>query len=135
MRTLRATLAADLMNRRPLKPNEAEALLDYFETVGELARRRVLDDEMLWNQLSLEIRCYWAGRSGYGLSGYVQKKRSSTGDPTWYERAQWLEGAMALQDSRHRGIPVAETLLSDDRIRECLTGETNLEHVLQSPRR
>lgn len=131
MRGLRATVAADLMNKKKPKPDEAEGILDYFEEVGELARRHELDDEMVWNQISVSVRCYWNG----GLGNYVRDRRRTMGDPTWYQDTEWLEGAMAAEESRQRGIPVAETLLTDERIQECLKSETNLAHVLQRSRR
>lgn len=131
MRSLRATVAADLMNKTKPKPDEAEGILDYFEEVGELARRHELDEEMVWNQISVSVRCYWNG----GLGNYVRDRRGTMGDPTWFQDTEWLERAMALDEARRRGIPLTETLLTDERIRECLKSETNLAHVLQRARR
>jgi hypothetical protein len=43
----------------PGSPIDAETLLDFFETLGDLTKRKFLDERMVWNEFSIAVRCYW----------------------------------------------------------------------------
>ena len=115
MRQARSRVAWALMNHETLIPSEAETILDYFETVGFYARNGMLDNDLLWNDLSDAVRCYW-----YGMRDYAQKERAASHDPTLWENTEWLDSAMAAEEQRHRTL---ETHLTPARVTDFLRSE------------
>ena len=117
MKEARSRVAWALMNRRALVPNEAETVLDYFETVGFYARNGLLDNDLLWNDLSDAVRCYWNQ-----LGDYALMQRRANHDATLWENFEWLDQAMAVQErERH----LLDTHVTAERISRFLRSEVS----------
>lgn len=87
-------------NRDPDSPfrfeeeNSAETLLDFFEMLGHLVRRELVDRKLAQNNFSIAVLCYWTG-----LESYVSKIRNKyNNDPTIYEEAKWLYDFMLRKE-------------------------------------
>jgi hypothetical protein len=126
----RSRVSAALINKTAFMPKDAETILGYFEKAGQLSRIKMLDEELIWNDLSVAVRCYW-----YGLGSYARNKRSVKRDPTLYDETEKLEQAMKVREARHRRIPVTEVILTPEGMRDFLTSETKLHDVLQPRKR
>jgi len=76
----------------------ADTLLDFFETMGHLAHRGLLDDdELLWNDFSMPVLCYWTA-----LTTYVEKRRMQFRDEVVFGEAEWLYNFMQTQEQKRR---------------------------------
>lgn len=75
----------------------ADTLLDFFETMGHLAHRGLLDNELLWNDFSMSVLCYWNG-----LAGYVEKRRMQFRDEVVFGEAEWLYNFLQAEEQRRR---------------------------------
>ncbi len=64
---------------------DLEPVLDFFETVGALVRRRALDPELAWSSFSYWVTCYAAI-----ARDRIQARRSLESDHTYYEEFEFL---------------------------------------------
>ncbi len=87
-------------NRNPDSPfrfeeeNSAETLMDFFEMLGHLVRRKLVDQKLAQNNFSIAVLCYWTG-----LEPFVSKIRNKyNNDPTIYEEAKWLYDFMLRKE-------------------------------------
>ena len=87
-------------NKDPSSPlrfaeeNYAETLLDFFEMLGHLVRRGLVDRKLTQNNFSIAVLCYWTG-----LESYVSKIRNKyNNDPTVYEESKWLYDFMLRKE-------------------------------------
>lgn len=65
----RSALAAALIGQRKPYPHEATAVLDVLDGLAYDVNRRELDEERVWNDFGLAVRCYW-----HRLESYVNEK-------------------------------------------------------------
>lgn len=91
MRQRRATFALMLYTfdkREEIDLYSTDSVLDFFEEVGHLVKRGVLDKEMAWNHFFWHLeRYYQAVSSPVNL---IRKARSKHKFPTLYSEAEWL---------------------------------------------
>lgn len=100
-------------------------VLGFFENIGHLVRRRVLDREMIWNKFGWYIiRYHIALSAGQSL---IEQNRASEGDTTLWEEFDWLNGEM-LRIYRKRGISIGQSTW-DARIDELLRQESHLNDL------
>ena len=92
-REQRARAARDLMKREPL---EAEPILDFFETMGLLLRRKALDREMVAHTFS-----YWIERYYAALQPYIEERQRR--DPlVWQDLAVLVQSVRRERERRLR---------------------------------
>ena len=64
MQRARARLAAKLLaNSETLEVEDT--LLVFYENLGILVRRKLLDPELVWNTFSIDVQCYWPALEHY----------------------------------------------------------------------
>ena len=63
----------------------AETLLDFFETLGDLTKRKFLDQRMVWHEFSIPLRCYWPA-----LLPYANDMKRNYSDNTLYTETESL---------------------------------------------
>jgi len=104
--------AAVGMLRQPPEFQEAEDILDFFETIALLSRRGALDRYMLWHTFY-----YWIDRYYEATKGHIEERRR--GEPTvWQDIGPFVESLRKLQmkeaglSSMEQTIPSVEELES-----------------------
>jgi len=100
-------------------------VLTFFELVGTLTHRRVLDDDLVWEAFGSWVEAYyWAVRNPFDLIGQVRQDWS---DPLIYHEFEWLHARIERIDAKasggHAGPPPG------DMARRILTRESQLESV------
>ena len=118
----RARVAAALLKGQRATPNDIETILGHFETLGFLARRGLVDRRMMWVDYGESVQCYW-----YALKDYVEQMRKRRQDPSWYEETELLNHDLATEEASRARVPLSFT---DDRVKEFLKSETDIEHYL-----
>jgi hypothetical protein len=68
----------------------AAQLSDYWDYVGALVRARHVDRTLVYQNLGVDIRSWWAT-----LAPWVRNYRIESGDPTGVAHFEWLAGLMA----------------------------------------
>ena len=71
--------------KRGSDAGELEPVLDFFETVGLLVRREVVDKELAWNSFS-----YWVLRYAALAGNQIKVRRKKEHDPTYYQEFDFL---------------------------------------------
>lgn len=78
-------------------------VLEFYENLGHLVRRRALDPLMIWNEFSVGLMCSFQclvlGENA------LRKLREQNGDPTLYEEMEWLN-ARFVKIFRKRDVSV-----------------------------
>ena len=64
---------------------DVEPVLDFFETVGVLLRRRAIDQELAWDSFS-----YWVLRYAVLAREQIQFRRKDESDETYYQEFEFL---------------------------------------------
>lgn len=100
MAAVRSRVAATLLRHEQPTPNDIESILDRLESVALYARRKMLDPELVWNDFSYPVLCYW-----HELSAYAITQRGVRSDQTLFTEVEALSRAMQAEATRHRGIP------------------------------
>jgi hypothetical protein len=90
----------DGTDREHLPEGSAAGLMNYWETVAELARHGDLDRKILYSGFGALYQAWWAI-----LAPYVRAKRAEQGNPGQYADNEWLADYMAEMD-RRAGVPV-----------------------------
>jgi hypothetical protein len=68
----------------------AAQLSDYWDYVGALVRAGHIDRTLVYQNLGIDIRSWWAT-----LAPWVRSYREDAGDPTGVAHFEWLAGVMA----------------------------------------
>jgi hypothetical protein len=101
-------------------------VLTFFELVGTLTHRKVLDDDLVWEAFGTWISAYYSGlRKPVDLIGQL---RTDLQDPLIYHELEWLHHRLEAIDAQRMGHGVA-VLESDEEIRRVLRRETQLESL------
>ncbi len=100
-------------------------VLTFFELVGTLTHRRVLDDDLVWEAFGTWIEAYYyAMRHPVDL---IAQLRVDFADPLIFHELEWLHDKIAAIDAKEGGPHVApETIGLNRRIME---REAQLESV------
>jgi hypothetical protein len=102
-------------------------ILGFFETMGHLVRRGILDEQMIWNKFGWYIvRYHLALSSDRNL---IEANRRSENDDTLWEEFDWLNRRMLRIYSR-KSVNIAGPELRRQRVDELLQQELNLTHFL-----
>ena len=117
MREQRSKAARQMLRETP-DFTEAEDILDFFETVALLSRKKALDRYMIWHTFY-----YWIDRYYEATKSHIEQRRKT--DPTvWQDIGPFVENLRKLQ--------VEEAGLSS--IDQTIPSAAELEHFLNEER-
>jgi len=115
-REQRARAAAGML-REPPEFQEAEDILDFFETIALLCRRKALDRYMLWHTFY-----YWVDRYYEAAKGYIEEHRRT--EPTvWQDIGPFVARLRKLQKQKAGLASLAQTIPSGEEIASFLREE------------
>lgn len=114
-RQLRRNAASSLLKKSSAPPDE---VLDFFETIGMLVRRGVLDEEVVWHTFFYWVNGYW-----YAAHDYIKSKN----DPTFYEDMRYLHERLVALEKHKYNSPESEIQPSEPELKDFLIEESNLQ--------
>lgn len=97
MRAARRKAASALKNGTD--GTELEPVLDFFETVGLLVRRRAIDKEIAWNYFS-----HWVLRYAALSLKQIHARRKAESDDTYYQEFESLVKLLTQLDIKKRKL-------------------------------
>ncbi len=97
MRAARRKAASALKNGTNV--TELEPVLDFFETVGLLVRRRAIDKEIAWNYFS-----HWVLRYAVLSLEQIHTRRRAESDDTYYQEFEYLVKLLTQLDIKKRKL-------------------------------
>jgi hypothetical protein len=92
-------------------------VIDFFDTVGTLARKGVLDKELVWHTFYWPMANYWAV-----CQDFVRETQTSEGTATWEDYCE-LMGEMKLTEAERSKRPLAAIGPSKDQVAEFMAEE------------
>jgi hypothetical protein len=101
------------------KYEEVDDVLDFFETVGLLVRRRAVDELFVWHSFS-----YWIHRYRALTRDHVVSCRAK--DATWWEDFVWLEDRLTEVAKKRLGCPYADVVLGPEDLANFIEDESTL---------
>jgi hypothetical protein len=123
-RRRRRALARSLKNGQGIE-KDGEEVLVFFETMGSLVHRGVLDKKLVWNEFAWDITHYWMACRH--PRNEIQGWRDECADPTLWSEFEWLYHEVIRIDARKRRIPQARAEPSVVAVNEFLDSEATLE--------
>jgi hypothetical protein len=102
-------------------------VITFFELVGTLTHRRVLDDDLVWEAFGTWVSAYYlAVRQPVDLIGQL---RHDLSDPLLYHEFEWLYKRLIEldQEQSEDHAPVAQESLAD--VQRILSRESKLESI------
>lgn len=124
MRVARAELAEFLLAPTPGEGPPNFELPRFFELMGFLTHRKVLDPEMIWNGFGGWVSGYW-NRLRRPVD-FIGVARSDFQDPLIFAEFEWLEKRMVEIDRRRLGSAFSNLLESDEEAKRLLSREATL---------
>lgn len=76
-------------------------VLEFFEEIGYMTRRKVLDEGMVWNSFSWWLEPYYLAVTGN--PNIIEEARSETQSPALYREIEWLYGRMCSVSKKEQG--------------------------------
>jgi hypothetical protein len=133
MRKYRGQFAKTLLeSRNSIDVRNNTPVLEFFEELGYMTRRGVLDEGMVWNSFSWWFEPYYlAARANPDL---IADGRSKTQSPSLFREIEWLYGRMQQVSKTEHGTP-NYIPPSTDYIREILEDEAKLAEPSAAPDR
>ncbi len=126
MRAARQHLADHLLRHAHEDLANVE-VVNFFELVGTLTHRRVLDADLVWEAFGSWIEAYyWAIRNPADLVGQLRSKLS---DPWLYHEFEWLHQRLLDLDKSHAGPHPGPSLDPGETARQILSAEVSLESI------
>jgi gamma-glutamylcysteine synthetase len=124
MRRARQHLSSRLMKNAPEEVTSVEVAV-FFELVGTLTHRKVLDHDLVWEAFGSWITNYYhALRNPVDLIG---KARADLQDPLVFHEFEWLHDRMMALDRKALGVRHAAALEHDEERRAILQREAVLD--------
>jgi hypothetical protein len=105
-------------------------VLGFFENLGHLVRRRVVDERMVWNKFGWYVTRYFLALTFAG--DLIASSRKAEDDKTLWEEFEWLNKRM-LRIYRRRGIDIIGSHPPSQRVSELLEQETTLTDWKEPP--
>ena len=125
MRAVRRHLA-DRLLRQAHQDIASLEVVTFFELVGTLTHRKVLDDDLVWEAFGTWVGAYyWALRNPIDLIGQT---RASLSDPLVFHEFEWLNHRLEELDRKALG-PTAQPRDPEGDARRILTREAALESI------
>lgn len=113
----RRVSAADSLKTHP--DEEIDDVLDFFDWVGYLLRRRALDKGMVWHTFFHWVQGYWSA-----AEGYIRQTRQEI--PVIWEDLPYLYDQLTAIEKHRRKCSDADLTLSKDDVQEFLDQESIL---------
>ncbi len=124
MRAARRHLS-DRLLRQAHEDIASMEVITFFELVGTLTHRKVLDDLLVWEAFGTWIDSYyWALRHPVDL---IAQLRSSLDDPWVFHEFEWLHGRIEAIDRKMTGTPTHSD--PGEYAKRILTREAALESI------
>lgn len=102
-------------------------VITFFELVGTLTHRKVLDDDLVWEAFGTWATTYWlAIRQPVDL---VARLRVDLSDPLVFHEYEWLYDRLLEIDRAEIGSPVGLPPESMDDVNRMLSREAKLESI------
>ena len=118
-RDVRSRVAKNFRRKRKRVLNQEDYfLLNFFETLGYLVRRGMVDKEMIWIEFSIKIQGWW---SVYAKN--IKNLRIEDEDETLYEEFEYLYNEMLDLEIERRLISKKQATFSKDKIEQFLKSE------------
>lgn len=116
MRVHRREFAATLLDKRPLNLRNDAPVLEFFEEVGYMTRRKVLDAGMVWNSFTWCLEPYFLTSKAA-----IEDVRKDTHRPGFFSETEWLHKKMTELDRKYENQKYMERSKED--LKEFLTQE------------
>lgn len=124
MRAHRRKLARKLLDQSYEDITNME-VATFFELIGALTHRRVLDEVLVWEAFGTWVTSYYSAmRKPRDLVAEVREKFQ---DPLIFHDLEWLNDRIQRIDVHRLGHRHSESMLSDIEVRETLTRDSQLE--------
>jgi hypothetical protein len=101
MKDKRKILAEILITKKDIVQ---EDILIFFETMGCLTRRKVLTNDMVWNEFSWVVIRYYIALTKFTGIDYIDKLRKDNKDITLYSDFEWLYNCLIKLDMKKRKV-------------------------------
>lgn len=111
--------AKQLLDKTPAA--ELERVLDFFDTIGLLVRREVLDEEFAWHTFYWPAGNYWSASHDY-----VRMVQREEGGATWQDLHHLIPRLQAIE-ARKSSCPQAEIFPSKEQTETFLNDEANIQ--------
>jgi len=112
-----------LQDRSSIDPSGDSPVLEFFEELAYMTKRRVLDVGMVWNSFSWVIEHYYPAVTS--TPNLLEKARLDSRSTTLYRELVWLYGELCTVCAREEGS-VTYMPPSEKDIQRFLEDETNL---------
>ena len=96
-----------------------DPILDFFEMLGMLVRKRAIDDQMVWHSFFFWFNSYW-----HLATARIAMKR--TADHTVWAEAAYLYRRLVILEREQRSCSEDATVPSNDTLSMFLTAEATL---------
>ena len=126
MRAARRHLSERLLKQAHQDISNLETIT-FFELVGTLTHRKVLEDDLVWEAFGGWVTgYYWALRHPVDMMGDV---RTAMHDPLVFHEFEWLNGRVLEIDRRRLGGASSSDAMATEESARILARETRLESV------
>jgi hypothetical protein len=126
MRAARRHLADRLLRQAHEDIANVEVVA-FFELIGTLTHRRVLDSDLVWEAFGTWIDAYYyALRNPVDL---IAQLRTRLADPLLYHEYEWLHQRLLELDRSHAGPSPPPPIDPAEPARKVLSGEVALESI------
>ena len=102
-------------------------VVTFFELVGTLTHRKVLDDELVWEAFGTWITAYWWALRN--PADWVGRLRHDLGDPLVFHEFEWLQARVTELDRRALAKLRTELGNPEEESRRILSREALLESL------
>jgi len=126
MRSVRRHLADHLL-RQAHEDIASMEVVTFFELIGTLTHRRVLDDDLVWEAFGTWVQAYyWALRNPVDMIGQLRKNLD---DPLVFHEFEWLQHRLEVIDRKQLGSHVTPHADEGEEARRILRREAALESI------
>lgn len=124
MRRARKHLSTRLLHAQHEDITSVE-VATFFELVGTLTRRRLLDPDLVWEAFGNWVTAYWSAmRRPVDL---IARTRTELKDPLVFHEFEWLTSRIAVLDRQRLGNPVGDLPAAPEDGLRMLKRETELD--------
>jgi hypothetical protein len=124
-RARRRVLAMELGSKKAedVAPALVEDVIDFFEDLGVMLRKKWIDEDSCWNSFASSARHYWKACG----ETYVVDYRRRAQDATYFSEFEFLKKRMDEVEKQKRGkSTVGEIELTSTNVKEFLAIEVSL---------
>ena len=104
----------------------SDELLRFFESIGNMTRRKVYDKQMIWNDFSRDIIFYYHLFRHFGHKDYIQGMIDETKDKTLFDEFEWLHNTMLSFEKKKRNGDYQLIKPNKNDLNQFLNKENNL---------